>query len=364
MTHQRQDIIDLSSGQVVEPLPPAIRARLMQALDAQSQTTAYAPAPGDPDLRSAVAGHYRSRSAREADPEEITVTAGVRHGLFVALATVAAGGEVLMPRPHWSHYPAVIERAGAKAVAVPGDPARGLLVGAEDLEAARTAETRAVLVNSPVNPTGSCHDARGLREIRDWAHERGITVITDDVYYAYADDVDTALRTHEEEIVVGGASKVFALAGLRVGWIWASPGLCGALRAGVEYTTGPVNTLAQIAAATALGDPAPVAQRAETLARQRQTAVRALTGIPGLTPLEPHGGIYLCLDAAEALAHRPMGADDDVALCRVLAEHAGVRLRAGSTFGLPGHLRLCVAVPEQTLHEAARRLAGFLAAGR
>ncbi|QEV16631.1 pyridoxal phosphate-dependent aminotransferase [Streptomyces alboniger] len=353
------DVVDLASGQIVEPLSPAVRAAFDKALDSD-RTSAYAPAYGDPDLRTAVADHYAVRTGTPVDPEHITVTAGARHGLLVALSTVAHGGEVLVPRPHWSHYPAVVRRAGARPVPVDGGAGTGWRVGPAELEAARTERTRALLLNSPVNPTGAVYDESRVRALREWAGAHGICLITDDIYWAYGDAVDRGVRASAHEIVVGGASKVYALAGLRVGWVWGAPELSAALRDAVEYTTGPVCGTSQLAAAAALRETHAVAARVGGLAARREAAVRIMTGIPLLEPVAPAGGIYLCLDATEALSRQPHGARDDVALCRVLAERAGVRLRAGSTFGMPGHLRLCVAEEADTLAEAARRLSGFL----
>ncbi|MFG2985028.1 pyridoxal phosphate-dependent aminotransferase [Streptomyces sp. NPDC048258] len=360
MSTAPHEVVDLASGQIVEPLPESAREALAKAA-AADRVVAYAAPYGQPELRAAVADHYAERTGTTVDPELITVTAGARHGLFAAFDAVARGGEVLVPQPHWSHYPSVIRRAGAEPVAVPGDRDHGLLVGPAELERAYTDRTRAVLVNSPVNPSGAYYDRARMRSLRAWAAERDVRLIVDDIYWAYADFVDREVRASAHEIVVGGASKVYALAGLRVGWVWAAPQFCAAVRDCVEYTTGPVSTLSQAAAAAVLRERDALGVRTAALARQRATAVEAMTGIPLLRPVAPAGGIYLCLDATEALARRAGGARDDQELCAVLAAGAGVRLRAGSTFGMPGHLRLCVAEQPEALFESARRLTGFLA---
>ncbi|MFI0815760.1 pyridoxal phosphate-dependent aminotransferase [Streptomyces sp. NPDC021098] len=374
---QRRDdtapaLIDLSSGQIVEELPRAARDAVTRAMDSP-RASAYPPGPGLPELRAAVAAHYARRTGSAVDPEHITVTAGARHGLFAALTGVARGRQVLVPAPHWSHYPAVVRQAGGAPVTVPGDPGNALLAAPERLEAARTPRTAAVLVNSPVNPSGACYDPERMRALRAWAAERNVCLIVDDIYWAYGDRIDTALRAGPTEIVVGGVSKVYALAGLRIGWVWADPDRCAAVRDTVEHTTGPVSGLAQAAAAAVLrhetdtgpGD-APtgegVARRAAELAGQRARAVRAMAAVPYVRPVPPAGGIYLCLDASEALARGLLGARNDQELCAALRRRAGVGLRAGSTFGMPGHLRLCVAETHDVLLAAARRLTDCLTA--
>ncbi|MEU0390129.1 pyridoxal phosphate-dependent aminotransferase [Streptomyces chartreusis] len=366
------DLIDLSSGQILERLPEIAHAAVRRMLDSP-RVAAYAPGTGSTELRSAVAHHYRLRTGTAVDAEHITITAGGRHGLFAAIAAMARDGEILVPAPYWSHYPTVVQLAGATAVAVPGDPEHGLLVDPERLDAARTRRTRAVLVNSPVNPSGACYDEGCMRSLRGWAADRDIRLIIDDIYWAYGPDVDNRVQAGPHEVVVGGASKVYALAGLRVGWVWADPRLTAEVRQIVEHTTGPVSGPAQAAAAavlrhendavgtgTATGDG--VARRAAELAAQRAVALEAMSAVPYLKPLPAAGGIYLCLDASQALARRLLGAEDDQQLCRALRREAGVALRAGSTFGMPGHLRLCVAEPHDVLRTAARRLTSCLSA--
>lgn len=368
----RLEPVDLSSGQIVEPLPGPAQEAIRRML-LESRVSAYAPGPGLPELRSAVATHYERRTGTAVQPENVTITAGARHGLHAAIAAVARGHEVLIPAPHWSHYPTVVRQAGAVPVIVRGDPARSLLVDPACLDAARTSCTAAVLLNSPVNPSGACYDEHQLRSLRAWAADHGICVILDDIYWAYGGRVDTDVRAGAHEVVVGGASKVYALAGLRIGWVWADPALGAALREIVEHTTGPVAVLDQAATTAVLrhenstgGTGAAVAgeavrRRATTLARQRAWALEAMAEVPYLRPFPPAGGIYLCLDASAALDRRLLGAGDDQELCHELRTQAGVGLRAGSTFGMPGYLRLCVAETQEVLRTAARRLTACLA---
>ncbi len=354
------DLIDLSSGQVVEALPEAAIKALSDAV-ASDRVTAYAPMAGEARLRTAVAGHYARRTGADADPAHVTVTAGARHGLFCVATAVARDAEVLVPRPHWSHYPEMLRLAGACPVFVPGAPDAGLLVHPGLLEAARTPRTKAVIVNSPVNPTGSGYGPQELTALRDWARHRDVRLIIDDIYWAYGGDESGGVRPGRHEIVVGGASKVHALAGARIGWVWADPALTATLRGIVEHTTGPVSTLAQAAAAAVVEDDEAVPERSRRMSDQRAHAIRELTRVPLLRVLRPRGGIYLCLDASRLAAARPEWRDDRL-LCADLESAAGVKVRAGSTFGLPGYLRLCVAVPPERLSEAARRMAKFVRA--
>lgn len=352
-------VIDLSSGQVIEPLAePALKA-LAETVSAR-EVTAYAASGGESGLRSAVAAHYARRVGSDVDPEQITVTAGARHGLFSVAAASAADGEILVPEPRWSHYPEMLRIAGARPVPVPGDPANGWLPDPDRLEAARTARTKAVVVNSPVNPTGAVYDTETLAAIRAWCAQHGLLLVVDDIYWAYGGEDAGGVRAGACEVVVGGASKVHALAGLRVGWVWADAALTAAVRTIVEHTTGPVSTLAQPAVAAVLDrQQDAVPDRVRRLDALREHAVRTMSAVPAVRVIVPRGGIYLCLDTSGLAKARPEWRDDRV-LCAALAEHAGVRLRPGSTFGLPGHVRLCVAAAPGLLSEAAGRLSEFL----
>ena len=351
-------LIDLSLGQLAEPLPQAARLAL-----AGSGGAEYAPVAGSACLRSAVAAHYVRRGLETATASGITVSAGGRHGLLAAIAAVAAGGEVLVPRPHWSHYPKVVAFAGAHPVPVDGDPADGWLTRPALLNARCTARTRALIVNSPVNPTGSVYDAHALAEISGWAARREIHLIVDDSYWAFSNDGHLP-PAGELATVVGSATKTHAMAGLRVGWVWSHDTLLARIRDFVEHTTGPASAPGQAAVAAVLDDDAAVATRADRLRALRDYSIQLFGAVPLLRAVPPAGGIYLCLDASAALRDGAYGSADDHELCARLAEVAGVRLRAGSTFGLDGHLRLCVAAPREVLRAAAERLTRFFSAAR
>ncbi|WP_232666744.1 aminotransferase class I/II-fold pyridoxal phosphate-dependent enzyme [Pseudonocardia sp. TRM90224] len=353
--------LDLSSGQVPDPLAPEIREALHAAAD--SPWSPYAARGGEPALRAAVAAHYTGRTGRAFDAAGVVVTPGVRAGLFAAVAAVARGRDVLVPAPHWSHYPRTLELAGATMVTVPGAPADRWRLTVAALESARTPKTAAVLVTSPVNPSGAVLDRARLRAIAGWAAEHGITVLVDDVYWAWAGAEDALASVGTDAVVVGGASKVHALAGLRLGWVLAPAGLRAVVDDVVEHVTGPVNTSAQAAGMVALTEPfcsRDVAERRQRLAAASAEATAAMRGVRGVDVVPADAGLYLCLSVERLLAGATFGATDDRTLCAAIADRSGVRLRAGSTFGMPEHLRLCVAAAPGVLAAAAARLDALL----
>jgi aspartate aminotransferase len=352
--------LDLSSGQVPDPHAPEIRQALHAA--AESPWLPYAARGGDPALRAAIAAHYGRRTGRDVDAAEVVVTPGVRAGLFAAVAAVARGRDVLVPAPYWSHYPRTVELAGAGMVPVPGEPADRWRLTVAALEAARTPATAAVLVTSPVNPSGAVLDPDRLRAIAAWAADRGVTVLVDDVYWAWTGRAD-ALSAVGPAVVVGGASKVHALAGLRLGWVLAPVATRAIVDDVVEHVCGPVNTGAQAAGIVALTEPfctRDLTGRSRRMAAALAEATAVMRGVRGVDVVPADAGLYLCLSVQRLLAAETFGATDDRALCAAIAERSGVRSRAGSTFGMPGHLRLCVAAAPGVLAAAAGRLDALL----
>ncbi|MEJ3653003.1 aminotransferase class I/II-fold pyridoxal phosphate-dependent enzyme [Actinomycetes bacterium KLBMP 9759] len=353
--------LDLSSGQVPDALAPEVRQALHAAAD--SPWLPYAARGGDPALRAAVAAHYARRTGRAVEGSDVVIAPGVRAGLFAAVAAVAGGRDVLVPAPHWSHYPRTLELAGATMVAVPGEPADRWRLTVAALESARTPSTAAVLVTSPVNPSGAVLDRARVRAVAEWAAGRGITVLVDDVYWAWAGAEDALGAVGPDAVVVGGASKVHALAGLRLGWVLAPAGTLAAVDDVVEHVTGPVNTSAQAAGVVALTEPfcgRDLADRRQRITAALAEATAAMRGVRGVDVVPADAGLYLCLSVERLLAGSTFGATDDRALCAAVAERSGVRLRAGSTFGMPDHLRLCVAAPPGVLATAAARLDALL----
>lgn len=352
--------IDLSSGQIIDPLSPEVHRAVLDAVVRAAATgVPYAERSGDLVLRRAVAEHYARRTGRAVAADRITVVPGARQGLFAAMTAVARGAQVLVPSPHWSHYPGLIRLAGAEPVLVPGNKDDSWRLHLAELDARRTPRTAAVLLNSPVNPTGAVQDRHRVHELAEWTAAHGLRLIVDDVYWAFSHADEVVAAAGEEALVVGGASKVHGLAGLRVGWVWTPAPLTDRVIHVVDHVTGPTSLLSQAAAAAALACPSSaeqVADRARRIRRDLAAASSAFSRVRAVDVVPASDGMYLCLSVERLLARRPWGAEDDRAVCAAVEARTGVRLRAGSTFGLPGHVRLCVAAPEPVLEEAAHRL--------
>src|SRR5690606_14043900 len=187
--------------------------------------THYTPVPGTPGLRAAIAGYLARSTGRPADPAGVVVSAGAKQALFNACFSLfGPGDDVLLPVPYWTSYPEMITLARARPVPVPGDPANDLKVDVAALDAASSVATRGLILNSPNNPTGAVYSRAELDAILLWAAERGLWVISDEIYNRLCYSVERAVSVLDTDpsllervILIDGVSKTFAMTGWRVG---------------------------------------------------------------------------------------------------------------------------------------------------
>lgn len=365
---QGRDIIDLSAGEPDFPTPGFIAEAGRAAIDAGR--TRYTPAAGIVELRQAVARDLAERHGRDVDPAGVVVSAGAKQALFNTLfALVGPGDKVLVPVPYWTSYPEIVALARAEPVAVRGPEERGYRVGPEELETAWSPEVRVLLLNSPSNPSGAVYRASEMEAVLAWAADRGIWVVSDEIYgrLCYLDAPapsihDFADRLLERAVLIDGASKAFAMTGWRIGWSVSDPRLASTLGALQSHTTSNPATPSQYAALAALS--ASSKQQAEldgmaTEFRARRGLVLDLLErhLPGTDRVAPEGAFYLFFRVDQWYDEERT---DSVGLCTWLIEHAGVALVPGSAFGDDRYVRLSFAASRDALSEGFTRLARAL----
>jgi aspartate aminotransferase len=357
-------VLVLSTGDVRLPVYPAAPP----PVPAQADQPYLAPA-GQPELRALIAEYATTRGSATVDPAHVLVTPGARLAILAVLAAAFAGRpgqrEVLLPAPHWASYPTLIRAAGGIPVVVPGTPSDGR-IDAHALDAHRTPATAAVILNSPRNPDGAVAPAAAIDELAGWAGRHGLVALFDEVYRGLpleptplpsVTGLGPDLPAHC--VVVDGLTKSHALAGLRVGWAIGTGELIAAAVGVASHVIGHTAGIAQAAAVAALGaDPAVPRRLGPALASNRDAAVAALAGIPGVRCPPPPGGIFLFPDLRGWLATAPAAARADLAGW-LRAEHR-VAVVDGAAFGAPGHARLSFAVPAEQLAEGMRRLRAAL----
>ena len=327
----------------------------------------YTPAGGLPELRAAIAVKTARDSGLQVDAAQVLVTNGGKQALYNAFATLLdPGDEVLVPAPYWTTYPEAIRLAGGTPVEVMTDESSGYLASVEQLEAAVTARTKVLLFVSPSNPTGAVYPPRQVEQIGRWAAERGLWVLTDEIYehLVYGDAEFSSLPVAVPElaercVVVNGVAKTYAMTGWRVGWMIAPAAVTKAATNLQSHATSNVSNVAQAAALAAVsGDLSAVAEMRTAFDRRRRTMVRMLNEIPGVTCPEPLGAFYAYPSVRGVLGRELRGRrpQSSAELCELVLEEAEVAMVPGEAFGTPGYVRLSYALGDDDLAKGVGRL--------
>jgi aspartate aminotransferase len=330
----------------------------------------YTPATGLPDLKRAIADKTARASGISVDPMQVIVTNGGKQAVYQAFQTVVdAGDEVLLPAPYWTTYPEAVRLAGGVPVDVFAGSDQGYLVTVEQLEAARTPRTKALLFCSPSNPTGAVYSAEQTRAIGEWALEHGIWVISDEIYQDLVYDGVTFSGILEQvpaladtTILVNGVAKTYAMTGWRVGWMVGPADAVKAASNLQSHLSSNVSNISQRAAIAALTGPQePVTAMRDAFDRRRKAIVAGLNAIPGFVTPEPQGAFYVYPDVTALLGREWAGSTPTTTLelADLVLEHAEVAVVPGEAFGPSGYLRLSYALGDDDIAEGVARLARF-----
>ena len=358
-----REIISLAVGQpdfgTPEHVCEAAKAALAEGF------TRYTPVPGIPELREAVAGYYAKFYGAKASADNAIISNGGKQVLYnLLMALVNPGDEVLIPAPYWVSYPAMVELADGVSVFVPTTAEQGYLATVDALEAARTAKTRVLILNSPSNPTGCCYPQEQLEAIAAWARKNDIFIIADEVYdrLVYAPFTPVSLaktwEAYPETIaIVGALSKSFCMTGWRVGYALAHEDLTKAQSKIQGQSTSNINSITQKAAVAALTGPWDIVDTMkQSFVRRRDLAYKIITGWGAPCP-KPDGAFYLFPVLDQFYTD---DAPDSAAMCTKLLEEAGVALVPGSAFGDDKCIRFSYAVDDDTLRLALDKVGKVL----
>src|SRR4051794_2281715 len=295
-----EDVIGFGAGEPDFPTPAPIVDAAQRAA-AEPRFHRYTPAAGLPELRAAIAAKTARDSGYEVEPAQVLVTNGGKHAVYNAFATLLdPGDEALLPAPYWVTYPEAIALAGGVPVVVPTDESTGFRPTIEALEAAVTPRTKLLVFVSPSNPTGAVSPPGEVEAIGRWAAERGIWVVTDEIYehLVYDDNEFSSIPVRAPEIadrcvVLNGVAKTYAMTGWRVGWMVGPKDVIKAAANLQSHATSNVANVSQVAALAAVsGDLSAVEEMRKAFDRRRQTIVRMLNEIPGVTCPVPEGAFY------------------------------------------------------------------------
>ena len=331
----------------------------------------YGPAAGMPALRCAIAEKTMRDSGYEVSSDQIVVTNGGKHAVYNTFQVLLdAGDEVLIPAPYWTTYPEPIGLAGASTTVLPTDEGTGFRVTLEQLEAARTARTKALLFVSPSNPTGAVYPKADIKAIGQWAVDNDVWIITDEIYehLVYGGAEHHSLPAVVPEIadrciVLNGVAKTYAMTGWRVGWLIAPPDIAKAAMTLQSHQTSNVANISQIAALAAVSGPLDaVYEMREAFDRRRQLMHSLVSGIDGVFCPETEGAFYAFPNFSGVLGRTFGGRTPTTTLelADLLLEEAQVAVVPGEAFGAPGYARLSFALSDDDLGEGVRRIASLL----
>jgi aspartate aminotransferase len=356
-----RDIIHLEIGEPDFDTPVHIREAAKRALD--EGATHYGPAAGLPELREAIAKHVGLTRGVPVSPEEVVVTPGAKPIMFFTiLALVNAGDEVIHPNPGFPIYESVVNFVGGVPVPVPLREESGFGFDMDEFERRLSPRTRLIVVNSPQNPTGGVLDRRQLERIAGAAVERGITILTDEIYreFLYEGEFVSMLGfpgVRERAVLLDGFSKTYAMTGWRLGYGVMPAPLAEHVTRLMVNSASCTASFVQLAGIAALeGDQTPVAQMVDAFRRRRDLVVDGLNTLPGVSCIRPRGAFYAFPNVSRL--GRPAGE-----IAERLLNEAGVAVLPGTAFGDhgEGYLRLSYANSEANLRAALERMAPVLA---
>jgi aspartate aminotransferase len=364
MKARGEAVLDFSVGEPDQPTPAHISAAAMAAL--QGGKTRYTQAAGIPELRAAVAQRYRKDYKLDFADNEVAITTGGKQALYLTCqALLDRGDEVIIPTPYWPTFSEAVRLAGARPILVQAQEKEGFKVTARMISKATSPRTKAVILNSPCNPTGAVIDAEDLLVIGDMAQRRKFTVLYDDTYakLLFGKGPESALPALRSSIpdrfvIMGTASKTYCMTGWRIGWIMGPKALVDASAALISHSTQCPAAFAQVGAVEALNGPQKLVQDlAQEYKRRRDFIHAAVVGMPKVSCALPGGAFYVFPNVARYLG-RPVATT--LELASRLLEEQKVAVVPGEGFGAPGYLRISFARAMDDLQEGARRLGVFL----
>ena len=361
-----EPVIGFGAGEPDFATPPLIvEAATRAASDPKSHR--YSPAAGQPALREAIAAKTLRDSGYAIDPSQVVVTNGGKHAVYQTCQVLLdPGDEVLLPAPYWVTYPEAISLAGGVPIFLPTDESTNFTVSMDQLDAAVTDRTKMLIFVSPSNPTGAVYTKEQVKQVGEWAADRGIWVMTDEIYehlvYGSAEFHSMpvqAPRIAERCVVVNGVAKTYAMTGWRVGWMIGPDEVSRGATRLQSHLSSNVNNVAQAAALEAVtGSLEAVETMRSAFDTRRQLMFDMLNAIEGVTCVEPQGAFYAFPNMTGLLNRSLDGstATTTMELAALLLEEANVAIVPGEAFGAPGYARLSFALSDEDLLEGIGRV--------
>jgi aspartate aminotransferase len=360
-------VISYAAGEPDFPTPAHIvEAAAIAVRDPKNHR--YTPAAGLPEMKEAIVQKTLEDSGTKITPSQVIVTNGGKQAVYQAFQVILDDGdEVLVPAPYWTTYPEAIKLAGGKQIDVFAGSDQGYKVTVEQLEAAYTPKTKALLICSPSNPTGAVFSKQELTDIGNWvATKPNLWVISDEIYQNVVYDgiraysiTELVPQIQDRTIMVNGVAKSYAMTGWRLGWMIAPDDAAKAAGNLQSHLTSNVSNISQRAAIAAItGDQEPIQKMLAAFDRRRKLAVAELNKIPGMMTPNPEGAFYVYPDVSGLLGKTWAGKQitSSLELADMILEQAEVALVPGEAFGPSGYLRMSYALSDDQLLEGIQRM--------
>jgi aspartate aminotransferase len=359
------DVIGLGAGEPDFNTPDHIIDSAYQAM--KEGQTKYTPAEGIPALRQAICDKLQQDNQLTYNLKQIIVCSGAKHALFnIFQVIINPGDEVIIPIPYWVSYPEQVKLAGGIPIYIEGKEEKSFKVSPEQIEKAITSKTKAIIINSPSNPTGSIYERAELEAIAEVCVKNNLFIISDEIYekliYGEAEHISIASfskEVYDRTFVVNGMSKPYSMTGWRIGYAAGPEKYIRAMVDLSSHSTSNPTSIAQYGALAALvGTQVPLEMMKKEFKHRRDVTLELLRELPGVSCIEPKGAFYLFPNVTEAVKNSPYSSTDE--WVAGLLEEEKVALIPGSGFGSPDNIRISYATSLDVLEEGVRRIKRFL----
>ena len=363
------DVISLSAGEPDFNTPKNIINAAIKAME--DGNTKYTSVNGILQLREAICKKFKDDNGLEYNPSQIVVSTGAKQSLAnTFLAILNPGDEVIVSTPYWVSYPELIKLADGKPVFVEGDEKSNYKFTKENLEKAVTAKTKAIVLNTPNNPTGTIYNKEELEVIADFAKKYDIIIISDEMYEKLIYDNENHISiaslskdAYERTIVINGLSKSYAMTGWRIGYCAASEKIAKLMISIQSHVTSNVCSITQYAALEALNGPQDeIIKMINEFEKRRNYMINRIESIDNLSIVKPKGAFYIMINIENYLGKEINGKilNDSMEFCASLLENEKLAVIPGKAFGLNNYIRVSYATSMEAIKEGLNRIESFI----
>jgi aspartate aminotransferase len=363
------DVIGFGAGEPDFATPENIKQAAIHAIE--TNFTKYTAVAGTEGLRKAIAGRLWEDYGVSYKQDQIVVTSGAKHNVFVALMTLLnPGDEVILPAPYWVSYYELIMMAGGVPVVIEAREEAGFKITAEQVRAAITEKTKAIILNSPSNPTGMIYTREELVGICGVCLENEIYIISDEIYckLTYDGKQFTSVASISEDIkditiLINGASKSYAMTGWRIGFAAANERISNIMANYLSHSTSAASSISQMAAQEAFGGPQDSVEKMRLAFEERRNyIVERISAIPGVSCLKPEGAFYVMMNISQLIGKELYGTEitDSDSFATMFLKKGLVAVVPGTGFGAPNYVRWSYATSMENIKQGMDRLEKFL----